>query len=74
MNSSENDIAVIGYSCRVPGASSAEAFWSMLCKAEDALVETTIKADNQISTVMAFSGATEFDANFLTIVVLKQSY
>ncbi|WP_347251757.1 beta-ketoacyl synthase N-terminal-like domain-containing protein [Legionella sp.] len=64
MNSSENDIAVIGYSCRVPGASSAEAFWSMLCKAEDALVETTIKADNQISTVMAFSGATEFDANF----------
>lgn len=60
----DNDIAIIGYACRVPGASSAETFWNMLCEGNEALVEIESNTSNQISNVMKFSGATEFDANF----------
>ena len=31
---SENDIAVVGMSCQVPGADDLEAFWELLCKGE----------------------------------------
>ncbi|KFZ17736.1 hypothetical protein V502_04427 [Pseudogymnoascus sp. VKM F-4520 (FW-2644)] len=31
---SDNDIAVIGMSCKVPGANNLEEFWELLCKGE----------------------------------------
>ncbi|ABE47180.1 type I polyketide synthase [Polaromonas sp. JS666] len=35
----ESDIAIVGMSCRLPGASNVEAFWSLLSKGESAISE-----------------------------------
>ncbi|KAL2813938.1 hypothetical protein BDW59DRAFT_167334 [Aspergillus cavernicola] len=36
---SENDIAVVGYSCKVAGADSVEEFWQLLCEGKSQHVE-----------------------------------
>ncbi|WP_327147860.1 type I polyketide synthase [Nocardia sp. NBC_01329] len=67
MIESANDIAVVGMSCRMPGAPDLPAFWRLLCDGRDAI--GTTGADRPgIDEIAGFlDTATRYDADFFGV-------
>lgn len=67
MIESANDIAVVGMSCRMPGAADLQAFWRLLREGRDAI--GTAGADRpEIDEIAGFlETATRYDADFFGV-------
>ncbi|OQS19876.1 hypothetical protein B0T44_12745, partial [Nocardia donostiensis] len=67
MIESANDVAIVGMSCRMPGASDLQAFWRLLRAGRDAI--GTAGADRPgIDEIAGFlDTATRYDADFFGV-------
>ncbi|MGR9105452.1 MAG: amino acid adenylation domain-containing protein [Gammaproteobacteria bacterium] len=73
--SKTTDIAIIGMSCRFPGASDPESFWENLCKGTESIVflrddeiieeeRALLEKSNYVKACAPLSDIENFDANF----------
>ncbi|MGW5379180.1 type I polyketide synthase [Nocardia sp. NPDC003999] len=62
-----NDIAIVGMSCRMPGASDLEKFWRLLREGRDAVGQAPADRPGLEETAGFLDSATEFDAGFFGV-------
>ncbi|MFF7944074.1 acyltransferase domain-containing protein, partial [Nocardia gamkensis] len=62
-----SDIAIVGMSCRMPGASDLEKFWRLLCEGRDAIGPAPADRPGVEETAGFLDSATEFDAGFFGV-------
>ncbi|MFG3621343.1 acyltransferase domain-containing protein, partial [Nocardia sp. NPDC047654] len=62
-----SDIAIVGMSCRMPGASDLEKFWRLLREGRDAIGSAPADRPGVEETAGFLDSATEFDAGFFGV-------
>ncbi len=62
-----NDIAIVGMSCRMPGAADLEQFWRLLREGRDAIGSAPADRPGVGETAGFLDSATEFDADFFGV-------
>ncbi|WP_227979258.1 type I polyketide synthase [Nocardia spumae] len=62
-----NDIAIVGMSCRMPGAADLEQFWRLLREGRDAIGSAPGDRPGIGETAGFLESATEFDADFFGV-------
>ncbi|MEU2042072.1 SDR family NAD(P)-dependent oxidoreductase [Nocardia niwae] len=62
-----SDIAIVGMSCRMPGASDLEKFWRLLREGRDAVGSASADRPGVEETAGFLDSATEYDAGFFGV-------
>ncbi|MFE5858725.1 type I polyketide synthase, partial [Streptomyces sp. NPDC056500] len=68
---SQDVVAVVGLSCRLPGANSPEAYWDLLAAGQEAVAEVppdrTVHVGARVGRAGLIDGIADFDAGFFGV-------
>src|SRR4051794_21934360 len=66
-NPMSEHVAIIGMSCRLPGAADLASFWRLLCEGRDAVGAAPADRPGIDETAGFLESASEFDADFFGV-------